>query len=309
MTDVTPTNALSPRKTQIDIAKRRQRPGTGSNLRRGDTALREWPDLTDVLRDIPWAVAGGVATRNYMPERGTQDLDILVRSTDLSRAEDLFKHAGFEKTGTLTIGGSTWRLPDGTPVDLIEGRSTLGGRSTAAVRDEPRSAGSAGPHAPLPRAHENGVEIASSIAATSAACSASPTMTRRPRREPSSRSTRPISWKISRASSPWASWSLVRSLRSERGPHADRTRDRRPRLHARPSCARCSRRCPTTSSPRPAPTAGPPATSSPTSSSASAPPSTAASPPSSNSPAAPSPTSPRASWTPSRSARNPSTIC
>jgi hypothetical protein len=112
----------SARKTLIDIAIRRQRPGTGSNLRRGDTALREWPDLTDILRDVPWAVAGGVATRNYMPERGTQDLDVLVRSADLRRAESLFEHAGFEKTGELSIGGSTWRLPDATPVDLIEGR-------------------------------------------------------------------------------------------------------------------------------------------------------------------------------------------
>lgn len=111
------------RRTLIDIALRRQRPGTGSNLRRGDTPLRMWPDLTATLAGVPWAVCGGVATRNYMPERGTQDLDVLVRARDLAGAEDRFREAGFQFTGRLSIGGSTWRTTDGTPIDLIEGRA------------------------------------------------------------------------------------------------------------------------------------------------------------------------------------------
>jgi hypothetical protein len=124
MSDLRPTKPTSARRTLIDIALRRQRPGTGSILRRGDTALREWPDLTDILAGTTWAVCGGVATRNYMPERGTQDLDILVRSPDLSQAESRFHEAGFAFEGPLTIGGSTWRSTDGTPIDLIEGRGT-----------------------------------------------------------------------------------------------------------------------------------------------------------------------------------------
>jgi|CXWL01.1.fsa_nt_gi hypothetical protein len=111
----------SPRRTLIDIALRRQRPGTGSNLRRGDTALREWPDLSETLTGLPWAVCGGVATRNYMPERGTQDLDLLVREEDLAAVEGRLRAAGFAFSGPLTIGGSTWRSPEGTPIDLIEG--------------------------------------------------------------------------------------------------------------------------------------------------------------------------------------------
>ena len=41
-----------------------------------------WPDLRIVLQGIRWAVVGAVATRAYMPERMTRDLDILVHYRD-----------------------------------------------------------------------------------------------------------------------------------------------------------------------------------------------------------------------------------
>jgi hypothetical protein len=53
----------------------------------------------------------------------------------LARAESTFEHAGFEKTGTLSIGGSTWRLPDGTPVDLIDGRAAWVAEALQLARD------------------------------------------------------------------------------------------------------------------------------------------------------------------------------
>jgi hypothetical protein len=59
-----------------------------------------------------------------MPERGTQDLDILVLARDRAVVEERFREAGFVLTGPLSIGGSTWKVPDGTPVDLIEGRAS-----------------------------------------------------------------------------------------------------------------------------------------------------------------------------------------
>lgn len=111
------------RRTLIDIALRRQRPGTGSVLARGDSPVRIWPDLSNVLTGIPWAVCGGVATRNYMPERGTQDLDVLVHQRDLATAEDRLRAHGAEFISPLSIGGSTWRLPGGTPLDVLEGRA------------------------------------------------------------------------------------------------------------------------------------------------------------------------------------------
>ena len=82
----------------------------------------EWPDLTGVLRDIPWAIAGGVATRRYMPERHTKDLDVVVMVQDQARAEAMLSQAGYKARGPLAIKGvpgSTWDSPEGVPVDLI----------------------------------------------------------------------------------------------------------------------------------------------------------------------------------------------
>jgi hypothetical protein len=80
-----------------------------------------WPDLSDVLRGIPWAVAGAVATRAYMPERATSDLDVIVLRSDAAAARDRMRAAGYTQAGELSIGGSTWRAAAGPPVDVIEG--------------------------------------------------------------------------------------------------------------------------------------------------------------------------------------------
>jgi hypothetical protein len=110
------------RRTLIDIALRRQRAGTGSLVREsGDRAWLRWPNLARVLAGVPWAVTGAVATRRYMPERATRDLDILVLDRDAEQVARLLTGAGFSYEGRLAIGGSTWRAPDGTPIDVIEG--------------------------------------------------------------------------------------------------------------------------------------------------------------------------------------------
>lgn len=80
-----------------------------------------WPDLRDTLTGIPWAVAGAVATRMYMPERATQDLDIVVPRTAAAAVRERLDAARFALIGELTIGGSTWQAPQGTTVDVIEG--------------------------------------------------------------------------------------------------------------------------------------------------------------------------------------------
>lgn len=81
-----------------------------------------WLDLTAVLAPIPWAVVGAAATRLYMPERATQDLDVAIRAQDAPAAREKLARARFTHVGELSIGGSTWRAPDGQTIDVIEGR-------------------------------------------------------------------------------------------------------------------------------------------------------------------------------------------
>ena len=114
------------RKTIIDITRRRYRPvaGAGNEQR----ALMEmpprvlWPDLRDVLAGIPWAVAGAVATRAYMPERATSDLDVVVLPQDADRAAARLTAHRYTSGGPLPIDGRRWRNADGLPIDVLEGR-------------------------------------------------------------------------------------------------------------------------------------------------------------------------------------------
>jgi hypothetical protein len=114
---------LLTRRTIIDMARRRQRPGSGSSraflMQR--TTVMQWPDLSPVLLPIPWAVVGAAATRLYMPERLTHDFDVAVAVQDANVVRHKLADAGYIKIGELSIGGSTWRTPDGQFVDMIEG--------------------------------------------------------------------------------------------------------------------------------------------------------------------------------------------
>lgn len=81
---------------------------------------QEWPNLSPILKDLPWAVIGGVATRAYMPERATQDLDILIARSDAAAVRRRLVSAGFVHQQDLSIGGTTWLTPDGQLLDVIE---------------------------------------------------------------------------------------------------------------------------------------------------------------------------------------------
>jgi len=81
-----------------------------------------WPDLSDVLGGLPWAVVGAAATRLYMPERSTRDLDVVVLKKDAAAARRRLRTAGYQYRGELAIGGSAWATSDGTPLDILEGR-------------------------------------------------------------------------------------------------------------------------------------------------------------------------------------------
>jgi hypothetical protein len=124
---IAPDGKLTPRQRRhfmIEMCLRRARPGTGSSeefLRRR-TAMEPWPDLREILRGIPWVIIGGVATRAYMPERKTKDLDILVRHTDGEEVVERLKQAGYKMVTRLAVPGYLLRAPDGTQIDVLFGR-------------------------------------------------------------------------------------------------------------------------------------------------------------------------------------------
>ena len=129
MTAAASETAKTPRASQtrqlfIRLAQKRQKPGSGSSAAflRERTARLIFPDVSGVL-SVPWATVGAAATRLYMPERMTQDFDILVTEADVGTARKELQNAGFTYTGELTIGGSSWLAPqNGFPLDVLEGR-------------------------------------------------------------------------------------------------------------------------------------------------------------------------------------------
>ena len=105
----------------ISIALRHAKPGSGSheNFLRNRTLTLPIPDIKKILCKTSYVIVGGIATRLYMPERMTLDLDILIAVEDIFAAENELKRAGCQKQGVLSIGGSTWMLPDETSLDMI----------------------------------------------------------------------------------------------------------------------------------------------------------------------------------------------
>lgn len=83
--------------------------------------MTQWPDLRRVLLGLRWAVVGAVATRAYMPERQTADLDILVDPAEAPLVWERLHAAGWTQVSDLAIGGKVWAMPDGLEVDVLEG--------------------------------------------------------------------------------------------------------------------------------------------------------------------------------------------
>lgn len=83
--------------------------------------MNPWPDLRPILRGIDWAIVGGVATRAYMPERMTKDLDILVHKDDGEAVIGRLKKAGYQTVSHLAISGYLMRSPEDVEVDVIFG--------------------------------------------------------------------------------------------------------------------------------------------------------------------------------------------
>jgi len=109
-------------KQLLALAQRRIRPGSGSDQEflRSRTAMYPVFDLRPLVQNIPFVVVGAVATRLYMPERMTNGLDVLVLTADSSAMQQELEQAGCGQVRTLGIGRTTWQLPDGSSLDVIE---------------------------------------------------------------------------------------------------------------------------------------------------------------------------------------------
>ena len=121
---IAPDGNLTPRQTRhfmINMLKRRVRSGTGSSqefLHRR-TAMNPWPDLRPILNGIKWVIVGGVATRAYMPERMTKDLDILAHQNNKDTVLTKLQQAGYQIIEQLAIPGFSLRSPEGAEVDVL----------------------------------------------------------------------------------------------------------------------------------------------------------------------------------------------
>src|SRR5512138_583643 len=123
---IAPDGNLTPRQIRrlmIDMAMRNGKPGTGSSVEfmRRRTAMNPWPDLRPILKGIAWAIVGGVATRAYMPERMTKDLDILVHQSDGEIVIKRLKQAGYHMVSRLAVSNFLLMSPDGVELDVLFG--------------------------------------------------------------------------------------------------------------------------------------------------------------------------------------------
>jgi hypothetical protein len=129
----------STRRTMIEMARRRQQPGAGSSrdFLRSRTARMQYPNLRAVLADLDWATVGAAAARLYMPERATDDLDIIIHASDAAESRERLAQAGFSYLGPLSIGGGQWQSAEGFPVDVIESAEAWVKQALTEARSNP----------------------------------------------------------------------------------------------------------------------------------------------------------------------------
>ena len=85
--------------------------------------MNPWPDLRPILQGIDWVIIGGVATRAYMPERMTKDMDIFIHQSDEEMAIAKLQQAGYQIISRLAIPGYSMRSSDGVEIDVVLGNS------------------------------------------------------------------------------------------------------------------------------------------------------------------------------------------
>lgn len=99
--------------------------------------MNPWPDLRPVLQGLPWAIVGAVATRAYMPERATKDIDVLVRLEDGGEVRERLVAAGYKVISRLADPGFLFHSPDGVEVDVIFGQYPWLDEALAQLHQDP----------------------------------------------------------------------------------------------------------------------------------------------------------------------------
>ncbi|GIW03644.1 MAG: hypothetical protein KatS3mg059_0264 [Thermomicrobiales bacterium] len=113
-------SAAEYRRRFLEMAKRRAKPGSGSSLEFLRSRTWRKPAVEIPPLKTPFVVVGAVATWLYMPQRATRDVDILIRASDAPAIAAELQQAGFVQTGRLSIGGTSWRAPNGAVLVVLE---------------------------------------------------------------------------------------------------------------------------------------------------------------------------------------------
>ncbi|KKI99043.1 hypothetical protein [Prochlorothrix hollandica] len=110
------------RKALIQLISKYINPGSGSSIQFLKQRTWQLPMITlqQIIPNSPFVIVGGVATRLYMPERMTLDIDILINTQDAQQVYQNLLNANASKISNLSIPGSQWQLEDGTSLDVIE---------------------------------------------------------------------------------------------------------------------------------------------------------------------------------------------
>ena len=99
--------------------------------------MHPWPDLRAILRGLRWVIIGGVATRAYMPERMTKDLDILVHHADAGEAIRRLQQNEFAIVSRLAVPGFLMCSATEVEVDVLIGQQPWLNKALAQVQLDP----------------------------------------------------------------------------------------------------------------------------------------------------------------------------
>ncbi len=101
-------------QTLIKMAQRRAKAGSGSQVKIGCTKNMEFLQFIQTS----FMLVGGHATALYMPERQTQDIDLLIHPENENKIHQEFLNQGGKLEGQLSIGGTSWNLNNNS-LDII----------------------------------------------------------------------------------------------------------------------------------------------------------------------------------------------